>query len=105
MPLPTDTRRAGYYVELDLMSWAERHWGAEFAEWTRANYEPVDPVLRLAREDGVVLLNGGGFDGPEWSVRISLANLDHEAYKRIGRVLREIGEEYHRRYTEATERP
>ncbi|WP_431867594.1 bifunctional aspartate transaminase/aspartate 4-decarboxylase [Nocardiopsis eucommiae] len=102
VPLPKDPRRAGYYVELDLLSWAERHWGAEFAAWTRANYEPVDPVLRLAQEDGVVLLNGGGFDGPEWSVRISLANLDHEAYERIGRVLKEIGEEYHRRYTEAT---
>ncbi|MFE9245343.1 bifunctional aspartate transaminase/aspartate 4-decarboxylase [Nocardiopsis sp. NPDC006938] len=104
VPLPASGRRAGYYVELDLLAWAERHWGAEFAEWTRANYEPVDPVLRLAREDGVVLLNGGGFDGPEWSVRISLANLDHGAYERIGRVLREIGEEYHQRYTEATAR-
>lgn len=25
---------------------------------------------------GVVLMNGGGFDGPEWSARVSLANLD-----------------------------
>jgi aspartate 4-decarboxylase len=105
VPLPEDALRAGYYVELDLLAWAERHWGAEFAEWMRANYEPVDPVLRLAQEEGAVLLNGGGFDGPEWSVRVSLANLDHDAYERIGRALKEIGAEYHQRFTSATGRP
>ena len=104
VPFPENALRAGYYVELDLLAWAERHWGAEFAQWMRANYEPVDPVLRLAREDGVVLLNGGGFDGPEWSVRVSLANLDHGAYERIGRALREIGAEYHQRFTAGTGR-
>ncbi|MFY7066621.1 bifunctional aspartate transaminase/aspartate 4-decarboxylase [Nocardiopsis changdeensis] len=96
---PDNPLRAGYYVELDLLYWAEQHWGSEFAAWMRENYEPVDPVLRLSEEDGVVLLNGGGFDGPAWSVRVSLANLDHDAYTRIGRALREIGEEYHRRFT------
>jgi aspartate 4-decarboxylase len=104
VPFPENALRAGYYVELDLLAWAERHWGTEFAEWMRANHEPVDPVLRLAREDGVVLLNGGGFDGPEWSVRVSLANLDHGAYERIGRALKEIGAEYHQRFTAGTGR-
>ncbi|WP_017589057.1 bifunctional aspartate transaminase/aspartate 4-decarboxylase [Nocardiopsis ganjiahuensis] len=104
VPFPANALRAGYYVELDLLAWAERHWGTEFAEWMRANYEPVDPVLRLAEEDGVVLLNGGGFDGPEWSVRVSLANLEHEAYGRIGRALKQIGAEYHQRFTSSADR-
>jgi aspartate 4-decarboxylase len=46
-------------------------------------------VLGLARRHGTVLLNGSGFNGPPWSVRISLANLDAEDYEAIGRDLRE----------------
>ncbi|MDA2808959.1 bifunctional aspartate transaminase/aspartate 4-decarboxylase [Nocardiopsis suaedae] len=97
--LPDDPLRAGYYVELDLLHWIGRKWGEDFARWLRTEYEPVDPVLRLAEEDGVIVLNGGGFDGPDWSLRVSMANLDHGAYGRIGRALRTICEEYHRRYT------
>ncbi len=37
-----------------------------------------------------VLLNGSGFDGPPWSVRVSLANLDDDAYEQIGKQLAEI---------------
>ncbi|PSK95910.1 aspartate 4-decarboxylase [Murinocardiopsis flavida] len=97
---PHNALQAGYYVELDLLSWAERTRGAEFAAWMRANYEPVDPIFRLAQNDSVVLLNGGGFDGPEWSVRVSMANLTHEAYEQIGRDLHEIGEYYYARFTD-----
>jgi aspartate 4-decarboxylase len=41
-----------------------------------------------------VLLNGGGFDGPEWSVRISMANLMMPAYEQIGSWLAEAVVEY-----------
>ncbi|MEV3937510.1 aspartate 4-decarboxylase [Glycomyces sp. NPDC049804] len=95
VPYPDDPEAANYYVELDLLSWAERNWGAEFADWMQANFEPVDPIFRLAEEESVVLLNGGGFDGPEWSVRVSMANLRMDAYKRIGAALRRIGDQYH----------
>ncbi|PRY54788.1 bifunctional aspartate transaminase/aspartate 4-decarboxylase [Glycomyces artemisiae] len=95
VPYPDDPEAAHYYVELDLLSWAERNWGPEFADWMQVNYEPVDPIFRLAQEESVVLLNGGGFDGPEWSVRVSMANLRMDAYRRIGAALRRIGEEYH----------
>jgi aspartate 4-decarboxylase len=30
---------------------------------------------------GIVLLNGGGFEAPDWSLRVSLANLPDEASK------------------------
>jgi hypothetical protein len=33
-----------------------------------------------------VLLNGGRFDAPDWSSRVSLANLFEEAYEDIGGV-------------------
>jgi aspartate aminotransferase len=41
-----------------------------------------------------VLLNGGGFDGPEWSVRASLANLDEKDYATIGQGIKRILDEY-----------
>ncbi|MFD3325062.1 bifunctional aspartate transaminase/aspartate 4-decarboxylase [Streptomyces sp. NPDC058701] len=58
------------------------------------NYEPVDPLFRLAEQTSVVLLNGGGFDGPQWSVRVSLANLDDLDYLKIGHHLRRIFNDY-----------
>ena len=54
--------------------------------------------MRLAVEKGIVVLNGSGFDGPEWSIRTSQANLDRDAYVTIGRKVRQILEEYHNEY-------
>jgi len=94
VPLPRDPNAAHYYVELDLLSWAERHWGKEFAAFLKANYEPVDILFRLAQSHAIVLLNGGGFDGPEWSVRVSMASLMMPAYEQIGSWLAEAAQEY-----------
>jgi aspartate 4-decarboxylase len=92
--LPADSLRAGYYVELDIMVWAEREYGPEFVKFLRRNFEPTDVLFRLARHSGVVLMHGGGFAGPEWSVRISLANLPEETYPKIGRYLLETAQTY-----------
>ncbi|NYV73935.1 bifunctional aspartate transaminase/aspartate 4-decarboxylase [Streptomyces sp. UH6] len=92
--IANDEGRAAYYVELDLMAEARRVHGEEFADFLRSTYEPVDPLFRLAEQTGVVLLNGGGFDGPEWSVRVSLANLDDLDYLKIGHHLRRVFNEY-----------
>lgn len=96
--LRKDPLRVGYYSEIDLLEWAERVYGAEFAKWLDANHEPIDAVVRLAKETSVVLLNGSGFDGPEWSVRASLANLDETSYLRIGSAIRQIFDGYHDEY-------
>jgi aspartate 4-decarboxylase len=84
LELPVDPLRAGYYAEIDLMGWAERRYGPAFVSWLTGAHEPVDPVVRLAERAGVVLLHGGGFDGPVWSVRVSLANLDDDCYREVG---------------------
>ena len=93
--LKPDPLRAGYYSEIDIMVWAKRIYGDAFCEYLEKNYEPLDFVLRLANETAVVLLNGDGFAGPDWSVRISLANLDRKSYLRIGTAIRSILNEYH----------
>jgi aspartate 4-decarboxylase len=94
VPLPPDDDRAFYYVELDLMRWAEHAYGQDFAAFLKKNYECTDVLFRLAEKSGVVLMHGGGFGGPEWSVRVSLANLREETYPKIGQYLREAAEGY-----------
>jgi len=96
--LPADPLRAGYYVELDPLAWARRKYGDELANFLERNYEPVDFVFRLAEQESVVLLNGGGFDAPEWTIRVSLANLPDESYQRIGEAIARIGREYIEEY-------
>ncbi|MCX5382285.1 bifunctional aspartate transaminase/aspartate 4-decarboxylase [Streptomyces sp. NBC_00083] len=94
MKIADDPKRAGYYIELDLLAEAERVHGKDFADFLEKNYEPVDPLFRLAEQTSVVLLNGGGFEGPQWSVRVSLANLDDLDYLKIGHHLRAIFNDY-----------
>lgn len=86
--------RAGYYAELDIMLWAKKNHGSDFARYLKENFEPVDVLFRLAEICSVVLLNGGGFDGPEWSVRVSLANLNDRAYTAIAKGIVKIVTEY-----------
>lgn len=42
----------------------------------------------------MIALNGGGFGGPEWSIRLSIANLRDHEYAEIGRAIRTVGEQY-----------
>lgn len=93
-----DPYRAGYYSEIDLMVWSKKIYGDDFAKYLTDNYEPLDVVIRLATETAIVLLNGDGFDGPEWSVRVSLANLNDDAYLVIGKAIRNILDSYYERY-------
>ena len=51
-------------------------------------------LFRLAEHSGIVLMPGGGFGGPAWSVRVSLANLAEETYPKIGQYLRETALAY-----------
>ncbi|MBD5226145.1 MAG: bifunctional aspartate transaminase/aspartate 4-decarboxylase [Bacteroidales bacterium] len=99
--LVEDPMRVGYYSEIDLMVWGKKIYGEEFCKWLADTYESLDVVIRLARETGVVLLNGSGFDGPEWSVRASLANLDETDYLKIGTSLRKIFDSYHQEFLDS----
>lgn len=96
--LVPDPLRVGYYSEIDIMVWARKFYGDDFATWLAATHNSLDFVMRLASETSVVLLNGGGFDGPEWSVRASLANLNEADYLKIGAAIRHILDSYHDEY-------
>lgn len=92
--LTEDPLRVGYYTEIDMLVWAKKFYGDDFVEYLKRTYSPLNVVFRLAKETSLVLLNGGGFDGPEWSVRASLANLDEKDYATIGQGIKRILDEY-----------
>lgn len=92
-PLPTH-----YYATLDIAALARSRYGPAFADWLLASFEPIDFVVRLAEERGIVLLDGGGFDAPTMSVRVSLANLPDDAYEPIGGAIASLLAEYHARW-------
>lgn len=96
-----DPLRAGYYSEIDMLVWAKKFYGDDFVVYLQENYEPVDVVFRLAQETSLVLLNGGGFDAPEWSIRCSLANLKREDYVRIGEGIASILHSYADKWKES----
>lgn len=102
LPIKENPYDASYYAEFDLLQWALKNYGTEFANYLESNYKPVDVLYKLAEESSIVLLSGGGFQGPEWSVRISLANLDDDAYSEIGTVLRKILENFVHKWKSST---
>jgi aspartate 4-decarboxylase len=83
-----------YYGLIDFEFWARKNIGDEAVDYLKKNIHPLDLAFRLAEDHGIVLLNGGGFEAPQWSLRVSLANLPDEAYKDIGRGVRTIARGY-----------
>jgi aspartate 4-decarboxylase len=90
-----------YYGLIDFEFWARKNIGDAAVEHLKKNVHPLDLAFRLAEDHGIVLLNGGGFDAPEWSLRVSLANLPDDVYDDIGRGVRTIARGYRDAY-EAT---
>src|SRR5882757_4297540 len=87
-----------YYGLVDFEFWARKNIGDEAVEYLKKNIHPLDLAFRLAEAYGIVLLNGGGFEAPNWSLRVSLANLPDEAYEQIGRGVRLVARGYRDMY-------
>src|SRR6266850_5181488 len=83
-----------YYGLIDFEFFARKNIGEDAVEYLKKNVHPLDLAFRLAENHGIVLLNGGGFEAPDWSLRVSLANLSDEAYEDIGRGVRSVARGY-----------
>jgi aspartate 4-decarboxylase len=92
-----------YYGLIDFEFFARKNIGQDAVDYLKKNVHPLDLAFRLAEVHGIVLLNGGGFEAPNWSLRVSLANLPDEAYEEIGRGVRSIARGYRDAY-EASKR-
>jgi aspartate 4-decarboxylase len=95
---PKNKYDAHYYTTVDVPKLAKERYGEEFANYLLQNFESIDFVVKLAEEKSIVLMDGGGFDAPNMSVRVSLANLPDEAYANIGKGISELLEEYHQNW-------
>jgi aspartate 4-decarboxylase len=98
MPHPENKYDAHYYTTIDIPRLAESRYGKDFADYLVNNFEPIDYVWELADKKSIVLMDGGGFDAPNMSVRVSLANLDDKAYDAIGKGISSLLEDYYRRW-------
>ncbi|HXW25689.1 MAG TPA: bifunctional aspartate transaminase/aspartate 4-decarboxylase [Xanthobacteraceae bacterium] len=87
-----------YYGLIDFEFWARKNTGEDAVQYLKKTIHPLDLAFRLAEAHGIVLLNGGGFEAPEWSLRVSLANLPDEAYEDIARGVRAIARAYRDMY-------
>ncbi|MCP4328130.1 MAG: bifunctional aspartate transaminase/aspartate 4-decarboxylase [Alphaproteobacteria bacterium] len=84
-----------YYTLIDLQKLGEKLYGKAFATWFRKGNKGTDFLFRLAKETGVVLLPGKGFEVVDSSARVSLANLTEADYIAIGSLARKVLDEYH----------
>ncbi len=94
LTVPENPLFDAYYALVDFEFWANKNIGKDAVEYLKKNVHPLDLAFRLAEDHGIVLLNGGGFDAPDWSLRVSLANLPDEVYDDIGRGVRAIARGY-----------
>ncbi|OCP38590.1 bifunctional aspartate transaminase/aspartate 4-decarboxylase [Ensifer sp. LC163] len=90
-----------YYGIIDFEFWLRKYVGQDVVDWVKDNIHPLDIPFRLAEDHGIVLLNGSGFDAPNWSARVSFANLNDEAYSQIGRAVRSVARGYVQTYQAA----
>lgn len=95
IPCPENKYDAHYYTTIDIPELAMTRYGKEFASYLVNAFEPIDFVVKLAEKKSVVLMDGGGFDAPNMSVRVSLANLPNSTYENIGRGITDLLAEYH----------
>ena len=97
----SDIYSACYYNEYDLLVWANLRYGMDFANYLKEERNPLEFLFDLAEKYHIILLNGEGFDGPKWSIRVSLANLKDEQYSKIGESINELFSKYHDQWQES----
>ncbi len=88
-----------YYTLINLQKLGGQLFGKKFADWFVKERKGTDFLFRLARETGVVLLPGKGFEVLDASARVSLANLTEAEYRDIGRFTRQVLDEYGKEFS------
>jgi aspartate 4-decarboxylase len=84
-----------YYSLIDLQEIGGTLYGPEFKAWFIKSKLGIGFLFRLAKETGVVLLPGNGFEVVDTSARVSLANLTDSEYAAIGKFTRQVLDEYY----------
>ena len=99
--LEESVMNANYYIVIDLIKTVNNLvGGADFGNYLTKHRDPLEFLLRLAKDYGVVLLPAVGFAGPFWGFRASIANLPSESYGPIGESIRYLIDTYYLEYQE-----
>lgn len=93
--LETGPEHTYYYTLLDIGKMAEEKYDQDFAKYFKENVSTIEFLFKLAKEKYTICLPGKGFEGPESSIRIAIANLPCEAYPVIGKNITEVMQEYY----------
>lgn len=95
---PKGGNKTHYYALINLEKLAEAQYGSAFASYLTHHFRALDFLLKLAMEKMLICLPGEGFSGPEWTLRVSLANLHDEVYPLIGQSIMETMASYEAHY-------
>ena len=88
--VPKEKGNTYYYSLIDFIEVANIKYGKEFASFLAKKIHPYEFLFRLATEKFTILLPGKGFGGPDWSLRISLANLSDDSYAIVGKNVSDV---------------
>ena len=84
LTMPVEELNTAYYCEIDFDWWMKKRYGSEFRDYVETNWTMTDIVAQLAQEERLNLLKSEAFGSSRWTVRVSLANLETEAYAEVG---------------------
>jgi aspartate 4-decarboxylase len=81
---PDDPGLTRYYALIDIKDMARQRLGSAAAK-SLDSRPPLELLFKLAEEHMTICLPGAGFAGPDWSLRVALANLPAEDCLQVGR--------------------
>eukprot|EP01105_Mastigella_eilhardi_P021698 TRINITY_DN527_c0_g1_i5.p1 TRINITY_DN527_c0_g1~~TRINITY_DN527_c0_g1_i5.p1 ORF type:complete len:559 (+),score=173.76 TRINITY_DN527_c0_g1_i5:103-1779(+) len=102
LPAPDSPLLTRYYALINLKNLADTKHGKEFSEWFSSNCTTYQFLKTLAETYFTVCLPGKKFYGPEWSIRISIANVNADDCARVGRNVALLLDFYHEAFKQAT---
>jgi aspartate 4-decarboxylase len=94
MPEPAGDNLTRYYALINLATLAGKRHGTAFADKLVKGHS-LEFLFRLAEDHATVCLPGGGFAGPDWSLRVALANIDERTCAAVGRNILAVLDQYH----------
>lgn len=90
---PKGDNLSRYYALIDLGRLAENKKGKAVADKMMQGHA-LDFLFRLADDHGTVCLPGNGFAGPEWSLRVALANIKEKQCAAVGKNILSVLDSY-----------
>lgn len=93
MPEPQGKNLTRYYALINLKTLAKKMYDHAFAEQLAKGHS-MEFLFKLAENHHTVCLPGEGFAGPDWSLRVALANINEEDCRNVGQAIVSVMKEY-----------